>query len=278
MPRMTCAGLGGLRRLAWLALLTAAGAIGSSAQEARLIVSVLDERTGETALGLRASDFSARDGDTPLRVLAARELEGPVDIALLVDASMAGEPTRPIAEALIEALEPAESMALVGYHDSADLLQDFTSDAGFLQRALNRVEYGNVPRIHDALFAVVDGAFEASGGRRTVLVVSSGLAARSRTAEGEVLSRARAKQVSIHAVFVRNDARSLFRRLTRRTGGASFAAKRLGSAPRQLARQILAAVRHPYELTVSGVYNLGDRIEVTVAGAKNLTASVLPVD
>ena len=67
-----------------------------------------------------------------------------------------------------------------------------------------------------------------------------------------------------------------------RTGGAPFAARRIKVPPRRLAELVLEAVRSPYELTVSGVYTLGDRIEASVhqasADRTKLSASVLAVD
>ena len=262
----------------WIGLL--AGTVW--AQEATLIVTVFDERTGETVTGLGREQFAVKDGDTPLRVASISEPRGPVDVLLLVDASLAGEAVRPIAEALVEELGESEAMAIVAYDEGADLLQDFTAEKRYLRSALNRVEYGGLPRAHDALFAAVDGGFEASLNRKAVVLLSNGVIARSRVTDAEVLDIARAKRVSVYPVFVRANARSLFRRLALRTGGASFAARRLKLAPRSLARRVFEAVRSPYELAVTGVYTLGDRLEATIrppAGGKSkVSASVLPVD
>ncbi len=279
MPQQTS---GILRRPGCLALLLGLAAAALSAQEAGLIVTVFDERTGEIQTDLRPEHFDVKDGDTALRVVSVHVPRGPTDVLLLVDTSMVGESVRPLAEAMIEELREEESMAVVGYRDAAELLQDFTSEKPFLHKSLDRVEYGNVPRVHDALFASIDGGFEGSGSRKAVVLISAGVVGRSRTAEAEVVERARAKQVSIYSVFGRPDARSLLRRFSLRTGGASFSARRLKLEPRQLARRVFEAIRHPYELTVSGVYSLGDRIQVTVVSPsgskKRLSASVLAVD
>ena len=252
------------------------------AQEATLMVTVFDERTGETVTGLGPEQFAVKDGDTPLRVASVSEPRGPVDVLLLVDASLAGEAVRPIAEALVEELDEGEAMAVVAYDEGAELLQDFTAERPYLRSALNRIEYGGLPRAHDALFAAVDGGFEASLNRKAVVLLSNGVIARSRVTDAEVLEIARAKRVSVYPVFVRADARAVFRRFALRTGGASFAARRLKLAPRNLARRVFEAVRRPYELGVTGVYTLGDRLEATIrppAGGKSkVSASVLPVD
>ena len=263
-----------------LAIAIASGAL--HAQEAGLQVTVINEKTGETRTGLGAENFSIKDGSTPLRVHAVRELRGPVDILMLVDTSIVGEPVRPLAEALIEELREDEMMAIVGYDEGAELLQDFTSGKQSLRKAMDTVEYGNVPRVHDALFASIDSGFELSTNRRAIVLLSGGAVAGSRTPESEVLERSRAKRVSIYSVFVRTDARNLLRRFAARTGGASFAARQLKLDPRELADLVLEAVRNPYELSVSGVYSLGDRIAVTVSESvrskAKLTASALPLE
>ena len=252
------------------------------AQEASLIVTVFDERTGETLTGLGPEHFTVKDGDTPLQVASVSEPRGPVDVLLLVDTSLVGQAVRSIAEALIEELGEGEAMAVVGYDEGAELLQDFTAEKRYLRSALNRVEYGGLPRVHDALFASVDGGFEASLNRKAVVLLSNGVIARSRVVDAEVLEVARAKRVSVYPVFIRAGGRALFRRFALRTGGASFAARRLKLQPRNLARRVFEAVRNPYELAVTGVYTLGDRLEATIrppAGGKSkFSASVLPVD
>lgn len=259
-------------------VLVLAGSV--AGQELTLRVTVYDERTAETVTGLGPDRFSVKDGTTPLQVLSVREPDTPVDTLLLVDASMVGNTVRPIAEAVIDRLGEDDSTALVSFDESADLLQDFTSDQQALARALDRIEYGNLPRLHDGLFAAIDGGFEAGSNRRAIIVLSAGAIARSRISEAEVVELARAKGVSIYSVFVRTAARGTLRRMALRTGGASIAAKRTGLEPRQLAARILEAVRNQYELSVTGVYTLGDQVtaEIVSQTKTSLSAAVLPID
>ena len=272
----------GLWRSCELAIAVALGASVLPAQEATLTVRVFDERTGETARGLSADRFSVKDGDTALRVVAISEPDTPVAVLLVVDSSMVGEVARPLAEAMIDVLGEGEVMGLVSFDDTADLLQDSTADKHSLHNALNRIEYGNLPRLHDAVFASIDSGFDLGFDRKAIVLLSAGVIARSRTTEAEAVELARAKGVSIFPVFMRNEARGALRRLALRTGGASFAAKRLNLEPRQLARRILEAVRSPYELSVTGVYTLGNQVTAAVSSdgpAKTkLTVSVLPID
>ena len=178
-----------------LGALALSGAL--TAQEITLRVTAYDERTAETVTGLGPERFSVKDGNTPLQVVSAREPDTPVDTLLLVDSSMVGHTVRPIAEAVNGHLGENDSAALVSFDESADLLQDFTSDPRALSRALDRIEYGNLPRLHDALFAAIDGGFDTGSNRRAIVVLSAGAIARSRTSEAEVVELARAKGVSV---------------------------------------------------------------------------------
>ena len=276
------AGKRGLSSLLRLAVATGLAGANLPAQEAEIFVTVVDERTGEPATGLGADRFAVKDGDTTLRVVSVREPKGPLDVLLLVDASILGEAVRPMAGALVEELGEGETMAVVAYDESAELIQDFTSDKQTLRGALDQVQYRSLPRVNDAVFASVDGGFSHGSGRRAVILLSNGVAAPSRVSEAEVLESARAKQVSVFAVFDRAASRSLFRRLALRTGGATFAARRLKLDPRQLATRVFAAVRSLYRLAVTGVYTFGDRIEATVVAERDdkrkLVASALAVD
>lgn len=252
------------------------------AQEAHLAVTVFDERTGETATDLSADRFSVRDGAVQLGVVGAALEAAPVDVLLLVDASLAGEAVRPLAEALVEAAREDEHLAIAAYDESAELLQDFTTDKSLLHRALARISFRALPRIVDAVFAAADGGFDSSPHHKALVVLSNGVGAGSRTPEGEVIALTRQKRISLYTVYVRNDARPLLRRLALRTGGAHFGARRLGLTPGEIADRVLKAVRNPYRVAVTGVFSLGDRIEVTIRSSppekKRWTASVRAVD
>jgi hypothetical protein len=147
-------------------LVMAAGTL--AAQQAKLLVTVFNEKTGEPLTNLTAANFGVTDDKTPLTVVSAKYQTGTLDIMLLVDTSLVGEMVRPLGGAFIAALEEKDQMAIVAYHSSADLIQDFTSSKQLLQGALSKVDYGNNPRVLDALFATLDGGFENSTARRVI--------------------------------------------------------------------------------------------------------------
>src|SRR5687767_10691769 len=144
-------------RIACLALsLLSMAAIQAST---RLIVTVVEERTGRPVADLEHSDFAITDQRESLIVEKAEFKQDPIDVMLLLDASLVGEPLQPIAANLIEQLGPKEQMAIVAFHSSADMVQEFTSSKDLLRHAIRSLKFGNSPRVLDALFAAIDGGF-----------------------------------------------------------------------------------------------------------------------
>ncbi len=263
------------RFLAVVALLISASAFPAPAQEVKLVVTVIDEKTGRPIENLQASNFSVMDDKTPLRVAGAQYQKHLLDIMALLDTSALGEVVRPLGAAFIDGLgekEPMglgekEQMAIVAYHDSADLLQDFTSSKELLRNSLRGLRYGNNPRALDGLFAALDGGFDlSSAGRRVIVLLTAGIEGRSRVALAEVLGLAREKRVSIYPVYVSGADRGLFRRLAQRTGGADFGVRRLKLKPKELSEVVYSVLRGSYTLEISGVYTLGDRLEIKIQG------------
>ena len=247
-----------------LTLLLSAGPV--SAQDTKLLITVFDEKTGEPIKNLAAQNFQITDGKTRLKIDGVVFKEEQADIMLLIDTSLVGEMVRPLAAAFIEAMGDEEQMAIVSYHDSADLIQDFTTSRTLLDGALDQVEYGNNPRVLDALYAAIDGGFQYSTARRVIVVLSAGVEGRSRVSEAEIIQLARQRGASIYPVYVLGAEKGMFRRLADRTGGAYFGAKKLKLKPAELSRRVYSVVRGYYEVGVSGVYTLGDRIKVEVVG------------
>jgi hypothetical protein len=258
----------GRQCLRWPALLGLALVLSHllPAQQATLRVSVFNEKTGEPLTNLTAANFLVLDDKTPLKVERAEYKTSTLDIMMLVDTSLVGEMVRPLGSAFIAALAEKDQMAIVSYHSSADLIQDFTSSKQLLQGALAQVEYGNNPRVLDALFATLDGGFENTTARRAIILLSAGVEGNSRVPEAEVHRLTRGRRVSIYPVFVIGAERSMFQRLADQSGGAYFAARKLKLDPRPLAQRVYSVARGQYEIEVSGVYTLGNRVEVSVQG------------
>jgi VWFA-related protein len=254
----------------------------AAAQQAKLLVTVFDDKTGEPVKDLTASNFNILDDKTQLVVERAEYKESLLDLMLLVDSSLLGEMVRPLGSAFVKSLSPDEQMAIVAFDSSAKLIQDFTSSKELLLKSLQQVDYGNNPRVLDALYAAIDSGFDHAVGRRVIVLLSAGVEGRSRVSESEVLQLARQKNVAIYPVYVVGAERGMFRRLAEYSGGAYFGARRLKLQPQPLSDLVYSVIRGYYELSVSGVHTLGHEIRVKIEGLpksdKKIWASARPVE
>src|SRR6266850_3538345 len=157
----------------------------------KVLVTVVEQKSGRPVTGLKAEDFTVLDDKTPRQVESAEYNNAMLDVVLLLDTSLVGPMVQPVAEDLIAQLQPKEQMAVVSFHSSADLIQDFTSSQDLLRRAVRQVKYGNTPRVLDALYATVEGGFQNSTFRRVILMLTAGIEGSSRVNEREVIRLAR---------------------------------------------------------------------------------------
>jgi VWFA-related protein len=264
-----------MKRLIVLACLS----LGLCQAATRLLVTVVEQRSGKPVTGLRVEDFTVLDDNKPRAVESAEPSPGPMDVMLLLDASQLGAVVQPVAENMIAQLQPKEQMAVVAFHSAADLIQDFTSSRELLLRAITSVKHGNAPRTLDALYAAIDGGFQGSTFRRVIVLLTAGIEGPSRINEREVLRLARRNGVSVFPVFVASQERPMFERLAQQTGGATFVLRQQQRAPdTQAAARVFEVLRSQYTLSVTGNLALGERIRIEVKRPERLIISGLPLD
>ena len=251
----------------------------SLAGSTKLLVTVVEQKSGKPVTDLKAGDFTFLDDKTPRQVESAEYSSSILDVILLLDTSLVGPMVQPAAENMIAQLQPKEQMAVVSFHSSADMIQDFTSSKELLSRAIGQVKYGNSPHVLDALYATIDGGFQNSTFRRVILLLSAGIEGNSRVQESEVISLARRNGVSIFVVYVMGYEKSMFELLAGQTGGALFnlkSMKKISDEPP--GPRIFETLRSHYTLTVVGNLPIGQKAKIEIRRPEKLFASVLPVD
>lgn len=265
-----------MKLLLFAALAGAVAAQGSM----RILVTVVEPKTGRPVEDLKAEDFQVLEDKLTRRVESAEFGKRPIDVMLLVDTSLVGGMVQPIARSLIGELKEKEQMSVVSFDSSAEMIQDFTSSKQLLEGALQKVRYGNSPRVLDGIFAAMDGGFEHATFRRVILLVTTGLEGRSRTQMQEVIRQTRKNGISIFPVYASGSSRGLFEDLARRSGGASFLLKDLQKAggTGSPAGRIFEVLRAHYTVTIAGNLGLGEKVKVEVKGREKLLVSALPVE
>lgn len=250
-----------MRRLAACLLMLALAVPATCAT--KLIVTVIDKKSGEPVTNLTANDFTVTAGHREHQVKQCAFQTGRIDVILLLDSSLIGPTISSVAPTLVNRLGAKEQMAIVAYASSADLIQEFTSSKALLRRALAGVNYGNSPRLLDALYATIEDGFADSLYRRVILLLTTGVDGPSRVSVKEVIGAARHNEVSIFPVYAMGYGRSRLEKLARETGGAAFNLRKMsrnkGPAPPV---HIFRAMHGHYTLTLSGDLPLGDTLEV----------------
>ena len=246
----------------------------------RLSVSVVERRTGLFVGGLKAGDFTILEDKRPLAVESVEITPaGPLDVMLLLDTSLVGPVVQPFAASLIGQLQEKDQMAVIGYHSSADLVQDFTSSKELLSKAVATVKFGNTPRVLDALSACIREGFDNAIYRRAVLLLTTGYDGGSRENERDVVRLARRNGVSIYPIYMAGAERSMFETLARETGGAVFSLNNLRkNTAGQPGPRIFETVRQTYIVTVTGNLSLGDKVKVEIRTPQKVFVSILPLE
>jgi VWFA-related protein len=263
--------------LRWMLLmaLPVLPALGST----KLVVTVIEQKSGKPVTDLKAAEFTVLDDRTPRQVEDAQFAPSAIDVMLLLDTSSVGATVRPLVDDLIGQLQAKEEMAIVSFHSAADLIQDFTSSHDILKRAVAGVKYGNEPHVLDALYAAIDGGFENATFWRVLIVLTTGLEGDSRMNDKEVLRLARRNAVSIYPVYLVGAERSLFETLARQTGGASFSLrdmhKSMSGPP---GARIFEVLRSHYDLTLGSNLSLGEKLRVEIQRPGKFLVSALPLE
>jgi VWFA-related protein len=253
--------------------------LSSLAGASKLLVTVVDSKSGIVVPNLNAGDFAVLEDKTARQVESAEFSHANLDIMMLLDTSLVGEMVHPVATNLIAQLQPKEQMAVVAFHSSADLIQDFTSSKQLLSRAVGQVKYGNMPHVVDALYAAIDGGFESSTVRRIILLLTAGVEGYSRTNEKDVIRLARKNGVSIYPVYLMGNEKWMMETLARETGGASFNLRSMKKSNNEPpGATIFEVLRSYYTLTVGGNLSRGERLKVEVRRPEKVFVSVLPLE
>lgn len=147
--------------------------------ERTLYVSVLD-KNGAPVTGLPADRFRVTEDGQTREVLRATRTTDRLDLAIVIDNSAAAQP---IIQDLRRALTPfvtrlakeGHSLALIGLADRPTVLQDYTSNASQLDKAVNRIfsQPGAGTVFQDTISDVARGLMKREAPRRAILVITT---------------------------------------------------------------------------------------------------------
>ncbi|PYU71013.1 MAG: hypothetical protein DMG49_10235 [Acidobacteria bacterium] len=175
-------------------------------------VTVRDGR-GEMVHNLEAQDFQITDNGVAQQI-SHFDLGGdPLSMVILLQTSSRIEPLLPqIRKTGILFTEtvmgPTGEAAVVGFNDSVDKLQDFTTNADLIENAIAHLGQGTSgSKLYDAMAVGVEmlsgrpqATADKPGRRRVLMILSEATDAGSEAKLGEVLRRAQLVNVTIYCV------------------------------------------------------------------------------
>jgi Ca-activated chloride channel family protein len=100
---------------------------------------------------------------------------------------------------------PDDKGQVGAFSDKIEFSGTFTSDRDDLIGALKDLQFGNPTRLYDAIDASIDMLESATGRRKIVLIFTDGDDTASRRNMGDVLQKARLKEVMIYAIGLESE-------------------------------------------------------------------------
>jgi VWFA-related protein len=104
---------------------------------------VLQKKTGRVVGGLKREDFTLTEDGVAQQITHFSQNSLPLSVLLLIDRGGCldpfGEHVRSAARDAISHLKPSDEVAVMAYHDSVDLVEEFTRDRAVVSDALDRV-------------------------------------------------------------------------------------------------------------------------------------------
>jgi Ca-activated chloride channel homolog len=204
-----------------------------------ILATVLDD-TGRLVPDLEQTDFTILDNGKPQELVFFQNDVQPFTVVVTLDFSFSMNNNldllRAAAEQFFLRMLPADKGQVGAFSDKIRFSGHFTNDRDDLIMALKDLPYGNPTRLYDAIDTSIDLLDDASG-RKVVLVFTDGDDTASRRSFGDVLTKARDKEVMVYAIglqseffngqrIARSRPASALRKLADETGGGYFELKK----------------------------------------------------
>jgi VWFA-related protein len=178
-------------------------------------VSVVD-KSGRPVSGLDVADFVVTEDGRRREVLRAGRTSDPIDLAVIVDNSVAAEPNildlrKALTAFVAKMAEQQATIALIGMADRATVLMDYTSSPAEIQKGIGRIfaQPGSGTVFQDTVTQTVNGLARRDNPRRAALVITGEGTDFSNTPYQKTLDVLRTSGTAFHVI-----------RLTNRSGGA----------------------------------------------------------
>ena len=205
------------------------------------VLSTVTDGQGRLVPNLDRDDFSIFDNGKPQEISFFQNETQPFTVVVMLDFSASMTASLDLLKAATEQfvlrMLPDDKGQVGAFSDKIEFSGTFTSDRDDLIGALKDLQFGNPTRLYDAIDASIDMLETATSRRKIVLVFTDGDDTASRRGMGDVLTKAKAKEVMVYAIGLEseifNGARMQrtkpdrgLRKLADETGGGYFELKK----------------------------------------------------
>ncbi|MBV9182025.1 MAG: VWA domain-containing protein [Acidobacteria bacterium] len=229
----------------------------AEAKEVTLHATVVDDKN-HLVTNLTQPDFTVYENGQPQQIRAFRREDFPVAIGIVIDNSGSmrekREKVNKAAVNLVRASNPDDQVFVVNFNDEYYLDQDFTSEVGKLQAALEHVEARGGTALYDAIVASADWLMKSSLPRKVVFVVTDGEDDASQETLDQAVQRLQQENgPTVYAIGLLGEEKS--RRAKRaleiladRTGGIAFFPPTLDQVD-EISRNVAHDIRSQYTIS-----------------------------
>jgi VWFA-related protein len=192
--------------------------------------------------------------------------DAPVSVGVLFDCSGSmGSKLRNSREAVAQFFKtanPEDEAFLVQFHDTAELVQPFTTNIEEIQSHLTFTQSKGTTALLDAIYLGIHEMKKARNSRKALLIISDGGDNNSRYTEGEIRGLVKEGDVQIYAIGIYEPAGSrartveesngpaLLTELAEQTGGRQYQVENINELP-DIAAKIGMELRNQYVLGYS---------------------------
>jgi Ca-activated chloride channel family protein len=256
----------------------------------QLNVSVFDP-SGKIIKGLPQSAFTVYENNVKQEISVFRQEDVPVSLGILIDhsASMADKKDRVASAslAMVKASNPDDEVFVIDFNENADVVQDFTSNLGVLEKSLRGSRTQGETAMRDAVILGIEHLrAKAKRDKRVLVVITDGEDNASIVTQQRVIEAAHQSNVIVYAIALLGEqqpaaaarARTQLDALTLATGGRSWYPASVNDIA-SITPEIAHEIRNQYiigytpsDLTKDGKFRT-IRVEVNVPGATVRTRS-----
>jgi Ca-activated chloride channel homolog len=265
--------------------------IGVSVDLVLMYATVMDTKNQFVA-GLKEENFKLFEDGVQQTISSFSQEDVPINMGILIDLSLSMrkkiDQVNKAALAFIRASNPQDQVFLIGFNETADLLQDFTSDIDEISDSLENAAVMGSTALYDAVYLGVQKAHTGNKPKKAIVVISDGEDRESFYALSDLLAKVQESDVQVFCIGFLNEipkkslfggwsksvpekARDALQKISEETGGKAFfpaATTDLHSIVSEIATELRSQYAIGYYSSNSVRDGSFRRVKVELAGSK----------